>query len=188
MANDDPLDALIPKIPFSFFANFWVWVTSEAWGSVSVGCWGSRQLGPLLGGGGVLAKGLYRPPPPLQLKARLPVYFRGGDWTGAYSGMHSRCHTHGSASGLPVGSLRCSAGQALHAPPPCPWPAPQRPLWMGLAGPASPKAATPPVTQIIPRPTHSAPSATPPPPRGLLEGEGALGANSEQLQSGWGAL
>ena len=24
--------------------------------------------------------------------------------------------------------------------------------------------------------------------RGLLEGEGALGANSEQLQSGWGAL
>ena len=26
------------------------------------------------------------------------------------------------------------------------------------------------------------------PHRGLLEGEGALGANSEQLQSGWGAL
>ena len=24
--------------------------------------------------------------------------------------------------------------------------------------------------------------------RGLLEGEGTLGANSEQLQSGWGAL
>ena len=31
-------------------------------------------------------------------------------------------------------------------------------------------------------------SHTSPLPRGLLEGEGALGANSEQLQSGWGAL
>ena len=31
----NPLDALIPKIPlFSFFADFWVWVTSEAWGLV----------------------------------------------------------------------------------------------------------------------------------------------------------
>ena len=33
----NPLDALIPKIPFSFFADFWVWVTSEARGSASVG-------------------------------------------------------------------------------------------------------------------------------------------------------
>ena len=33
----NPLDALIPKIPFSFFVDFWVWVTSEARGSVSVG-------------------------------------------------------------------------------------------------------------------------------------------------------
>ena len=48
----NPLDALIPKIPFSFFADFWVWVTSEAWGSVSVGFWGSRQLSPF-GVGGV---------------------------------------------------------------------------------------------------------------------------------------
>ena len=40
----NPLEALIPKIPFSFFANFWVWVTSGARGSVSVGFWGSRQL------------------------------------------------------------------------------------------------------------------------------------------------
>ena len=30
----NPLDA---KIPFSFLANFWVWVTSEARGSVSLG-------------------------------------------------------------------------------------------------------------------------------------------------------
>ena len=28
----NPLDALIPKIPFSFFADFWVWVTPEARG------------------------------------------------------------------------------------------------------------------------------------------------------------
>ena len=56
----NPLDALIPKIPVSFFAGFWV--TSEARVSVSVGFWGSRQLS-LFGGGGGLARGLYRPPP-----------------------------------------------------------------------------------------------------------------------------
>ena len=33
----NPLDALIPKSPFSFFGDFWVRVTSEAQGSVSVG-------------------------------------------------------------------------------------------------------------------------------------------------------
>ena len=47
----NPLDTLIPKIPFSFFADFWVWVTSEAQGSVSVGFWGSRQLSPFWWGG-----------------------------------------------------------------------------------------------------------------------------------------
>ena len=47
----NPLDALIPKIPFSFFADFWVWVISEARGSVSAGFLGSRQLSPLWGGG-----------------------------------------------------------------------------------------------------------------------------------------
>ena len=46
MTSLNPLDALIPKIPFSFFADFWVWVTSEAWGSVSVGLWGSRPRRP----------------------------------------------------------------------------------------------------------------------------------------------
>ena len=35
----DPLDALIPKIPFSFFAEFWVRVTSGAQGSVLVEFW-----------------------------------------------------------------------------------------------------------------------------------------------------
>ena len=57
----NPLDALIPKIPFSFFVDFWVWVTSEARGSVLVGFSGSHQLSPFWGG--ALARGLYRPPP-----------------------------------------------------------------------------------------------------------------------------
>ena len=49
----NPLDALIPKILFFFFADFWVWVTSGAQGSVSVGFWGSRQLSPFWGEGEV---------------------------------------------------------------------------------------------------------------------------------------
>ena len=36
----NPLDALIPKIPFSFFAECWVRVTSRAAESVSVGIGG----------------------------------------------------------------------------------------------------------------------------------------------------
>ena len=56
-----PPGALIRKIPFSFFPDFWVWVTSEARGSVSVGFLGSCQLS-LFGGGPT--GGLYRPPPP----------------------------------------------------------------------------------------------------------------------------
>ena len=69
----NPLDALIPKIPFSFFAFFWVWVTSEALGSVSVGFWGSRQLSLFWGRGGGSSQGALSHPPPLQLKARLPI-------------------------------------------------------------------------------------------------------------------
>ena len=66
----NPLDALIPKIPFSFFPDFWVWVTSEARGSVSVGFWGSCQLSPFGGGS---SQGLYRaPPPPPETKTRPP--------------------------------------------------------------------------------------------------------------------
>ena len=74
----DPLGALIPKVPFSFFADFWVWVTSEARGSVSVGFWGSRQLS-LLGGGG-LARGLYRPPLPSIESPSTLGYIRGPSW------------------------------------------------------------------------------------------------------------
>ena len=56
----NPLDALIPKNPIFFFADFWVWVTSEARGSVSVGFWGSRQLSPFWGGS---SQGALSPPP-----------------------------------------------------------------------------------------------------------------------------
>ena len=66
----NPLHALIPKIPFSFFADFWVWVTFETWGSVSVGFWRSRQLSPFGGGS---SQGALSIPPPFQLKARLPL-------------------------------------------------------------------------------------------------------------------
>ena len=59
-----PLDALIPKIPFSFFPDSWVWVTSKARGSDSVGFWGSCQLSPFLGEGGVRPEGSIDPPPP----------------------------------------------------------------------------------------------------------------------------
>ena len=58
-------DALIPKIPFSILAEFWVRITSGAQGSVSVGFCGARQLSPFFcwGGGGARgrARGLYRP-------------------------------------------------------------------------------------------------------------------------------
>ena len=60
----NPLDALIPKIPFSFFAEFRVRATSGARRSVSVGSWRPRQLG--------LPRGLYGPPPPPKLKTRPP--------------------------------------------------------------------------------------------------------------------
>ena len=63
----NPLDALIPKIPFSFFfPDFWVLVTSEARGSVSVGFCGSCQLSPFLGRGGVQPEGSIDPPPQKQ--------------------------------------------------------------------------------------------------------------------------
>ena len=66
----NPLNALIPKIPFSFFPDFWVWVTSKARGSVLVGFWGSCQLSPFWGEGP--AEGLYRPRPPPETKTRPP--------------------------------------------------------------------------------------------------------------------
>ena len=57
-----PLDVLIAQVPFSFFAEFWVQVTSVAQGSIS--------LGIFLGGD--LARGLYRPPAPRRRKPARP--------------------------------------------------------------------------------------------------------------------
>ena len=74
MPSLNPLDALIPKISFSFFAEFQVQVTSGARGSVSVGFWGARQLS-LLGEGGS-QRAVSTPPPVPQLKARPPLPFR----------------------------------------------------------------------------------------------------------------
>ena len=63
----NPLDALIPNIPFSFFFGR-VRVTSGARGAVSVGFWGARQLTPL-GGGGVRPEGSIDPPTPPQTES-----------------------------------------------------------------------------------------------------------------------
>ena len=60
----NPLNALIPKIPFSLFPYFWARVTSKAWGSDSVEFWGSCQLSPFWGKGGVQPEGSIDPPPP----------------------------------------------------------------------------------------------------------------------------
>ena len=65
----NPLDALIPNIPFSFFfAEFWV--ISRAGGSVSDIFWGGGRKLSLwgAGGGGVLP----RPPHPSEWKALPP--------------------------------------------------------------------------------------------------------------------
>ena len=59
----NPLDALIPKIPFPFFAEFCVGVTSGVWGLVSVGFWGSRRLSRLWGGRSS-ERAVSTPPPP----------------------------------------------------------------------------------------------------------------------------
>ena len=59
-----PRNALIPKIPFSFFPDFWVWVTSEARG-VSLGrILGVLSIEPFLVGGGSGWRALSTPPPP----------------------------------------------------------------------------------------------------------------------------
>ena len=52
----NPLGALIPKVSFSYFAKFWVQVTSGARGSVSVGLFGARQLSLFFWRGAILAR------------------------------------------------------------------------------------------------------------------------------------
>ena len=69
----NPLDVLTPKIPFSFFAEFGVRVTSGAPGSVSVGFCGARPLSLFVcGGGGTGQRAVSNPPSPPQTKARTP--------------------------------------------------------------------------------------------------------------------
>ena len=54
---------LIPRILFSFFAEFWVRVTSEARESVSVGLWGAHRFSPFIWWGGVKPEGCMDPRP-----------------------------------------------------------------------------------------------------------------------------
>ena len=79
MASDDfsePPRRADSKNPiFIFFLDFWVRVTSEARGSVSVGFWGVPSIEPFLGRGGS-SQGALSTPPPFQLKACLPHTFR----------------------------------------------------------------------------------------------------------------
>ena len=65
-----PLNALIPRIPFSFLPILGLGHLRGP--GVSLGrILGVLSIEPFLGEGGGLARGLYQPPP-LQLKARLP--------------------------------------------------------------------------------------------------------------------
>ena len=77
MANDDfsePPRCADSKNPIFFFSDLWVWVTSEARGSVSVGFWGSCQLSPFfLRGGGGRPEGSIDPPPPPGNETRPPL-------------------------------------------------------------------------------------------------------------------
>ena len=102
----NPLDALIPKIPFSLLPDFWVWVTSEAWGSDSVGFWGSCQLSPFWGRGGVRPEGSIDPPPPPETKTRPPLVtlswraLLGRRRTGMRSGTSPPCAAVGEGHGV----------------------------------------------------------------------------------------
>ena len=63
MSFPNPLNALIPEILFSFFAEFWL--LSPLNSGVSLGgFWGTRHLSLFFFGGRALARGMYRPPPP----------------------------------------------------------------------------------------------------------------------------
>ena len=117
----NPLDALIPNVPFSFFSVFWVWVTSEARGSVSVRFGGSCQLSPFLGRGGGLARGLYQtPPPPLNCKPGCPR-FRPVAWVEHATPGHEDAGS-GPKPSTSIG--RCSqtagGGPSVAAGPKCP--------------------------------------------------------------------
>ena len=67
----NPLDALIPEIPFSLLCRFWVQVTCEAQGSVSVALWGGGASTFFFGQGSG-QRAVLTPAPP-ELKGRPPM-------------------------------------------------------------------------------------------------------------------
>ena len=75
----NPLDALIPKIPFSFSADFHLRGPGVSLGRIL----GGASIEPLLGGGS--SQGALSISPPLQLKARLPQQRPPGAPVGAVS-------------------------------------------------------------------------------------------------------
>ena len=109
-----PLNALMPKIPVSFFAEFWVRATSGARGSVSVGFCGSRQLSPFRGGGGPSQRAVSTPAPPPPLPHKLitrPSMCRC---------CHAQCTTHAPRTQFP--GAPWPSHRMRHRPTTCPPP------------------------------------------------------------------
>ena len=71
----NPLDGLIPKIPFSFFLPIFGSGSPLRQAVSSVGFWGSRRLSFFFqkGGAGGASQGALSTPAPLRLKAHLPL-------------------------------------------------------------------------------------------------------------------
>ena len=94
MTFPNPLDALIPKIPFSFFAEFWFRVGSRARG-VSLGriFGGGRQLSPFLGGGGggSSQRAVSPPPSPANESPPTPAALQCA-WTATKHRLPHDCH------------------------------------------------------------------------------------------------
>ena len=117
----NPLDALIVlrgNIPFSFFPDFWVWVTSKARGSDSVGFWGSCQLSPFWGRGGSGRRPLSMPPPPRKRKPGFPCHRRTNPFDSAVHVLPShRTYCTVSPCRFPPVSLMASCGHHCHVHP-----------------------------------------------------------------------
>ena len=103
----NPLDALIPKIPFSFFPDFWVWVTSKARGFRLGRILGVLSIEPFLGKGGVPPEGSIAPPPPRNENPASPVFL---DCTFPYQNVTWRYSK--------LCQQNCSVHFRMHPPPP----------------------------------------------------------------------
>ena len=68
----NPLDALIPKIPFSFFSRFLGLGHVQGLGVRLGRIFGVLSIEPFLGEGGVRPEGSIDPPPP-ETKTRPPI-------------------------------------------------------------------------------------------------------------------